>query len=352
MTQIVATDIRWRSASDLGEGAWITRRLAPGEALTLRELERGVEYEVQARNIGANGRASAWVSRTITVPETNRRGASALPVNAVGNIPSVWDVDTEVTFSASTDGGGDSTATISASAGTLVIGGQTVTYGASSGTVTGTGGTTKRVFLYYDDPRLQGGSRTLGITDSFITSMSGNGRVAITNLLIEFPGIGAPPNTGGGGIGGGGGGGGAGSCPSVDAWVVERGRGLILAGDVCAGDWLLLCDPDDGQESWGEVTHSVRARVPGVRIVTDSLAALSCSTTAPIPTDHGYRLAPDTYGCRVRIRARPAERVVDIVSLGEIDVQEITVGDRCFWVGDSPAALLLHHNVKNAEEPL
>lgn len=206
-------DVRYRA--DGSEEDWTQVRFPVDADIIIPDVVRGADYLLQIRSVSSAGRTSEWVDAPVSVPDTNREGAAALPVNATANIPSVWDVDTEVTFTATTDGSGDSLATIDVSAGTLVMGGRTVTYSASSGTITGTPGQTKRVYLYYDDPRLMGGARTLGVTDNYITSVSGNGRVAIIGINVTFPNIGDPPSTGGGNIGGGGGGGG-GNSPGQD----------------------------------------------------------------------------------------------------------------------------------------
>lgn len=200
-----AHEVRYR-LTGVEDTDWAVIRFPAGVEIELLDVLRGETYDVEVRAIGSRGRMSAPATFSITVGTTARTGALALPANAIGNRASVWDVDTSVTYSAS-----DSSATVSVSAGTLVIGGATISYGASSATVAGTPETSKTIFLYYDDPRLQGGTLDLGVTDNFITSMAGNGRIAIISLKIDFPAIGAPPNTGGGGIGGGGGGGGANS---------------------------------------------------------------------------------------------------------------------------------------------
>lgn len=171
-------------------------------------------YDVEARNIGANGRSSDWVEATVVVPDTNRKGALALPTNVVGNQASMWNMGTEVTYSAVSPATGDSVATISISASSLIVGGRTINYGASSAQITGEAGTSKKVYLYYDDPRWQGGNRPLGVTDNIVNSANVNGRIAITSLTLKFP---EPGSSGGGGgdIGGGGGGGGAHEHPQM-----------------------------------------------------------------------------------------------------------------------------------------
>ncbi len=173
----------------------------------LRDLERDEDYEVEARSLGVGDLASAWVAQTVNVPATNRIGALALPPNVITNQSSMWGMDTEVTYAAVSPISGDAEATISMTAGTLVVGETTIGYGASSALVTGTPGTSRLAYLYYDDPKLQGGSLELGVATTPVEASNVYGRVAITSVLVEFP---APGSTGGGGggIGGGGGGGG------------------------------------------------------------------------------------------------------------------------------------------------
>jgi len=203
--ETVAYDVRWRASS---ESVWKERRYPVGPRITLGDVERGLIYSVQVRSVAASGRSSDWVAYTVALPGTNRVGALALPTNVIGNQPSMWGMDTEVTYSAASPVEGEGTATISMSAGALVVGGTTINYGASSGSVTGAPGTSRRIYLYYDDPRLEGGTRALGIANNIVDTANVDGRIAITSLIVQFP---APGGTGGGGGGIGGGGGGGGS---------------------------------------------------------------------------------------------------------------------------------------------
>lgn len=205
--RIAFYEIRYQPAND-DTVDWIVECVPATPSVALKGLEPGVMYLFEARSIGANSRSSEWVPVLVTVPGTNRTGALALPTNVIGNRASMWNVDTSVTYQATSPAEGASTATISVSAGTLVIGGSTIAYGASSATLTGTAGTSRTVYLYYDDPRLQGGSRALGIADNVVDSANVDGRIAITSLEVKFPAAGSSGG-GGGGIGGGGGGGGA-----------------------------------------------------------------------------------------------------------------------------------------------
>lgn len=202
-------EIRYQPSND-DTVDWVTESVPATQNVALKGLQPGVQYLFEARSVAANGRSSDWVPVLVAVPGTNRTGALALPTNVIGNRASMWDINTSVTYAASSPATGQGSATINVSAGTLVIGGSTINYGASSATVSGAAGTSRTVYLYYDDPRLQGGSRALGIANTVVESANADGRVAIIALRIDFP---APGGTGGGGggIGGGGGGGGTGN---------------------------------------------------------------------------------------------------------------------------------------------
>ena len=204
---VTAIEVRWRI---VGDAAWQVRRYVPGAQIKIREIGRGDEYEVEARSIGVAQLASEWVPVTVLVTPTNRIGALALPTNVVGNQSSMWNIGTSVTYAAVSPTSGDSEATISVSAASLVVGSRTINYAASSATVTGTPGTSKRVYLYYDDYNFQGGSRPLGVSDNIVSAANADGRIALTSLLLEFP---EPGGTGGGGGDAGGGGGGGGARP-------------------------------------------------------------------------------------------------------------------------------------------
>ena len=208
----VAYNVRWRLAGSADP--WQVLRIPLNAGITIPGLERAEDYTIEVQSIGANERVSRWVVVPVHVPDTHRVGALALPTNVVGNQASMWDGDTSVTYSAATDGSGDSEATISMSAGTLVIGDATVQYAASSGTVTGAANETATFYLYYDDPRFEGGSRVLGITRNIVETANVDGRVAISALTITFPAAG-DSGSGGGGIGGGGGGGGSHNNPTI-----------------------------------------------------------------------------------------------------------------------------------------
>lgn len=339
---IIAQEISYREYGS-GEDFTIVR-IPDGADITLSDVVRGVTYEVEVRNVDHTGRLSAPATFTHTVSAAAREGALALPVNAIANIPSTWAQGAVVGFSAT-----NQYLTVNVTASTLVVGAQTVSYSASSTTISSSPGEAVSYYLYYDDPLMQGGTRALGITEDYIESIQGYGRVAVGSLRVTAP-LDDTTITGGGSISGSGGGNGAGQCPSVDSIVISR-RGVIRAGDVVVGDELLLCTSDGACEEWGVVTVSRRERGEAVKI-TSGGASLTCSNTAPIPTGKGYSKACDMLGMKTFIRRKGLSVVESVEPVGVIDVQLITVGDRNFWVGDSPDYLFLHHNRKIEEDPL
>ena len=127
----------------------------------------------------------------------------------------------------------------------------------------------------------------------------------------------------------------------------------VRAGDVKVGDFLELADETSLSPSKGVVTYSERARSIGLRLRTEGGISLVCSHTAPIATLGGIVLAPLLLGKKIATRRGQVsdglatwETVIALEYLGEIEVQHITVGDRCFWAGESAHEYVLHHNRK------
>jgi hypothetical protein len=173
------------------------------------------------------------------------------------------------------------------------------------------------------------------------------------------PGGGDPGSGGGTGTGdsGGDGDGGDGDdpgegCVAVDSFLPD-GR---TAGEIVVGSTMQLADERSLEPALGEVTYSQRKTVPGVRIITQSGISLKCSTTAPIPTSEGLILAPNLLGKKVPVRRdvdgipKMSWELIEVVeSIGLIEVQHITVGDRCFWAGEKKNGYILHHNLKQPD---
>lgn len=162
--------------------------------------------------------------------------------------------------------------------------------------------------------------------------------------VIEYPPYEIPVLSGGGG------------CVHVDSLLPDGRR----AGDVRVGDQMELGDENIFDESErkfsassGVVTFSKRITAPGYRIVTSGGTSLICSDTAPIPTKGGLVHAPKLLGLYVPVKKSIEhgafcgwEKVVAVDAVGLIDVQHITVGDRCFWAGETEDSFILHHNLK------
>ncbi len=138
------------------------------------------------------------------------------------------------------------------------------------------------------------------------------------------------------------------ACVHIDSRLPDGRR----AGDVRVGDDMVLADEKSLEAGTGIVTYSKQETVPGYRIITESGVALVCSDTAPIPTPDGLVKAPNLLGLKVPVRRDEGggflkgwEKVVHVEAVGDIDVQYITVGDKCFWAGEKAAAFILHHNI-------
>lgn len=166
---------------------------------------------------------------------------------------------------------------------------------------------------------------------------------------------GTPVDTGGdsGGDAGGGddGGGDGGGCVSIDSLLPDGAR----AGDIRVGAVMVLADERTLEPGSGVVSYSQLKNAAGYRIVTESGASLKCSDSAPIPTPDGLVLAPALLGKEVAVRSDVDgsttlrwEKVTEVLAIGQIQVQHITVGDKCFWAGEKPGAYILHHNLKDA----
>ncbi|MDE2427028.1 MAG: hypothetical protein KGO96_14105, partial [Elusimicrobia bacterium] len=122
-----------------------------------------------------------------------------LTMRLTGNIQA--SVPTVITYSAST--GTPATATISVAAFTMLAGSYTVAYNAMSVGVTGTAGTLITYFLYFDDAASAGGTQTLVATTNKNDIFSGDGRVYVGGVVVQFPSSGTGSGTGAhGGIGG------------------------------------------------------------------------------------------------------------------------------------------------------
>lgn len=189
-----------------------------------------------------------------------------------------------------------------------------------------------------------------GVTKTF--PLAGNVSASNSNYLVTIAGVPVqsnpayqPPTSSGGGL-----------CVDCGSFLPD-GR---LAGDIEVGDKMMLVDPVTLGPGIGIVTYSKRRSAPCVRIITRR-AILVCSTTAPIPVKgEGYIDAgPDLVGKLIPVMTLVDghagqtvgwDEVIGVEDAGQIDVQHITVGDKCFWAGAQNNAFIAHHNMKPAQE--
>lgn len=287
--------------------------------------------------------ASTNAADQLGVPGSGVRIGDARNLRAIiyANYASGWS---GLTFSTSTT---TTNCAISISAATLRAGSVAVAYNASSINVAGSAGTTKTVYLYYDDDNLNGGSCTPNATTSIITALSGDGRVLLGSLSITYPTSGTTS-----------GGGDKGPCPDENAWVLMADRyGLKpdwfeQAKNVKVGDWLR-----DTEGLLVEVTGSERKRANRSRVIGTSGDTVTCSSIAPLEMaswvediEPGTCIRADMSEGRylITLAERPglAERVARVEDVGEGWVQHISCGERRFWIGDHPRKLFGHHNLK------
>jgi len=146
---------------------------------------------------------------------------------------------------------------------------------------------------------------------------------------------------------------GSGGCVEVSSYLPSG----VEAGDVAIGVTLELSDEKTLETGTGIISFSQRKQADGYRITTESGVSLVCSSTAPIPTREGLVLTPNLLNLDVAIRIDNAgtslirwDLVTNIEKIGKIEVQHITVGDKCFWAGERKGSYILHHNIK-IEDP-
>lgn len=341
----IAYELRYRR---VGLGAdWVTARFpATDQVLSLAGLVRGAAYEGDARSIGDNNTFSAWVPVTFTVDDNPRDGNSALPPGGPANVAAAWISGGAITYTATAGAAGTpdlpGAALISVAAGTLRITGTDIAYGASSVTVGGVNGSTVLYHLYFKDYRLLGGTQTLYATVNYSDLVDSNANVYVGAISVTYPATG----------GAAGGGSGSPPCPVRGAWVRRRDAAggidqCIRAGDVVAGDYLLL-----SSGRYGRVSYSQPALAPCVRVqCAVPMASLTCSVYAPLGLAGGGQvLAPDSRGACIDVlypAPQRTDRVEGVENAGERWVQHITCEDDFFMVGDNPDYLLSHHNLKN-----
>ena len=145
--------------------------------------------------------------------------------------------------------------------------------------------------------------------------------------------------------------GGGGGCVTANSfvWRVQADGTMeaARAGEVRVGDLLLGAHPDTLAPMVAEVTYSESVEQPCVVIELPNNIRLSCSRSAPIPTGRGLVNAPDVEGELIACRVGMDEGwdpAVEVRDIGVRFVQHISINDGCFWAGEIPDKMILHHN--------
>lgn len=263
-----------------------------------------------------------------------------LPLVTWGNYGGGWS-GLSITYNTTT-----TSCTFTASSGSYVGGGDSIAYNSGSVSVSGSAGSTVTYYLYYDDPGMTGGSKSLQATTNQITSLNAAGRVLLGKATVTYPTSGT--GSGGGGTG----------CPDENAWVLRADpHGLLTdwcvrAKEIEVGHHLRLTDGRAGL-----VTYSERKSSRRVRVVAEGGKSLTCSDSAPLELAHWQEgcaegacvPSPMAAGRALRIYCdRPvfAARIDSVEDAGSGFVQHITCENACFWTGDDPDYLFGHHNLK------
>lgn len=135
-------------------------------------------------------------------------------------------------------------------------------------------------------------------------------------------------------------------CVQVDSNIL----GGSIAKEVKVGDSLILADEKTLEPGSGVVSYSRTKSVNGFFIETENGCSLICSDSAPIPTKYEGLKTPinllfQEIGTMVDGNVEWS-KVNSVREVGQIEVQHITVGNKCFWAGNKPGKYILHHNLK------
>ncbi len=135
------------------------------------------------------------------------------------------------------------------------------------------------------------------------------------------------------------------SCVKSNSFIY----GATIAKEVKVGDTLTLADEKDLSTGTGVVSYSETKEADGWKIKTENGVELICSDTAPIPTKDGIVKAPFLLNKVVATLVDDIKvwsKVVTCEPVGKIEIQHITVGNKCFWAGEIVGKYILHHNIK------
>lgn len=236
--------------------------------------------------------------------------------------------------------GTPATATISVTAGNVLMG-ATVAYNASSVGVSGTGGTSVTYQLYYNDAAFAGGSQTLiAVVQGNTAGYENSGYIWVGQCTVIYP-------TSGTGGGGGSGGGGF-ECVWANAWVETRNAGFVLAREIEAGDVLRVLSDDRQTTDWEPCTGNSLAIEDGWVITSASGVAVTVSGSTPITLRDGRIISVAEIN-EHELPVFVSELVWEPCTArrtGRIEVAHILCGQRTYAAGDVAGRQILTHNPK------
>lgn len=244
------------------------------------------------------------------------------------NFGSGWTSGGAISYSAT-----PTSATISVTAGTFAMGSQQVSYSASSASVSGTGGTSTTFWLYYDDPGLTGGSKTLVASTAVVDTYNSDSRVLVGSVTVAFPASGSS--------GGGGSGGYDPECVDYDT-VLPDGR---LVRDLQPGDLVECVDVRTGVRGMFPLLALGFGYANCYRVTTRHGEVIQSDTTPMDMPDGSVVRTPDLAGCPVLHRTWGFEPA-SIQFVGMRRVCKPDLGDRMFFAGTHRRRCVATHNIR------
>ena len=248
------------------------------------------------------------------------------------NLGSGWSSGASISYSAAA--GTPATATISVTSGVFRFGDQQISYSASSASVSGTGGTSQTYWLYYDDPGMTGGAKTLNASTTVVDTFNSDTRVLLGSVTVAFP---ASGSSSGGGSGGS-------DCVDIDS-VLPDGRRVR---DLQPGDLVECVD----------VRTGVRGLFPLLAIgfgwadcylVKTLHGEVIQSDTTPMDMPDGSIVRTHELAGHPVLQREHGFEVAGIERVGPRRVCKPDLGDRMFFAGTSADRCIATHNIRYKE---
>lgn len=244
------------------------------------------------------------------------------------NFGSGWISGGAISYSAT-----PTSATISVTAGTFAMGSQQVSYNASSVNVSGSASTSATFWLYYDDPGLTGGSKTLVASTSVVDTYNSDSRVLVGSVMVAFPASGSS------------GGGGSDpydpTCVDYDA-VLPDGR---LVRELRIGDLVECVDVRTGERGMFPLLALGFGWADCYRVTTAHGEVIQSDTTPMDMPDGSVVRTPELGGQPVLQREHGWETAA-VEYVGPRRVCMPDFGDRMFFSGTAADCCIATHNIR------